>query len=295
MPTPHAPTAMLAGHSYPISFQINTSRGCLALFTPQPLRVPMNSPLPTPTSPNSRGFTLIELLVVIAIIALLVALALPALGKARRSAWEVRCLSNHRSLAIAQTLYADQYKGLLADVGLSHGGVGDEDLSWTRTLAEFYGPPAALLSPGDRSAFWPASQGGQGLQINGRNRISSYAMNNFLSRTYNPGLLDREPFDRVSKIDRPGQTVVFLLLAEDGDFAVSDHTHIEGWGSGSRAPAIAATEVNLSKYGGAPRTFSSVSTWSFLDTHASTLRFSRVYTDWETNAFNPQWATIGPP
>ncbi len=66
-----------------------------------------------PSARTSRAFTLIELLVVIAIIAILMAILMPALNRAREQGKRAVCLQNNKTLMLGWMLYCDEFRGYM--------------------------------------------------------------------------------------------------------------------------------------------------------------------------------------
>jgi prepilin-type N-terminal cleavage/methylation domain-containing protein/prepilin-type processing-associated H-X9-DG protein len=81
-----------------------------------------------------QAFTLIELLVVVAIIAILIGILLPALGKARSTAWQIGGASTQRQLMLGMISYAAGNDGWIPGVNTSGskliGGVDANDIAW---------------------------------------------------------------------------------------------------------------------------------------------------------------------
>lgn len=102
---------------------------------------------------QSRAFTLVELLVVIAIIAILAALLLPSLQKAREQAKTAFCLSNQKQIALAITLYCDTYENkhpLFTDVSIG--------ANWHRHIWPFLRQGGTYSSWGDEYTVVNQSQ-----------------------------------------------------------------------------------------------------------------------------------------
>ena len=156
-----------------------------------------------------QGFTLIELLMVIAIIAILAALLLPALNRAKEQATGISCVNHLKQLAAAAQMYAADNRGLLAENPVQGKG-GNAWITGNMQVT----PDATNTSLIRQSKFFPYA-GGVGLfhcptdrstDLRRAPRVRSYAMNSWIGSR---------------AMELPRQSTGYRTFIKDTEFAVA--------------------------------------------------------------------------
>jgi prepilin-type N-terminal cleavage/methylation domain-containing protein/prepilin-type processing-associated H-X9-DG protein len=170
-----------------------------------------------PTRCSQRAFTLIELLVVLAIIAILAAMLLPGLARAKSRGKSAACMSNLRQIGIALRMYADDSGGWLPTT--THGG--STNASWIYQLAGQLGNVEGVrICPEDPKRAERLAA-----------HAASYTQNEFVFVDLtDPFGRILESYRKLEALHHPAITFTTFEISDAvGVNMMNDHTHSRQW------------------------------------------------------------------
>jgi prepilin-type N-terminal cleavage/methylation domain-containing protein/prepilin-type processing-associated H-X9-DG protein len=174
--------------------------------------------------PKIRGFTLVELLVVIGIIALLIAILMPALAKAKEQANRTACMSNLRQLGAAMLMYTDENKGYYPHCAA--GTYFDDWIYWESSRNPDEGRLVKYMGRKFNPKIYrcPTDDG-----FDTRSYKYSYTVNYYITGYY--GEIATKPRNKVSQIRQPATKILMIdessATIDDGTWA-PDHYALDG-------------------------------------------------------------------
>ena len=115
-----------------------------------------------------NGFTLIELLVVIAIIAILAAILLPVLAKAKEKALQTQCISNYKQIGVAVQIYVEDFGGYFPIA--SYTDSSGNSIVWTKELGPYLPQQGNKVTSTENKVFICPSANYKGPLPNGLSR-----------------------------------------------------------------------------------------------------------------------------
>jgi prepilin-type N-terminal cleavage/methylation domain-containing protein/prepilin-type processing-associated H-X9-DG protein len=211
------------------------------------------------------GFTLIELLVVIAIIALLAAMLLPALSRAKESARVAQCLSNQRQIGLAVRLYADDNDDTFPRS--QHSAFANGQLAWERAIAPQLGSTTTAWTNLLNGVYHCASS-----------KLTtplSYGMNVYLEVGPDDDYTGKpQTWHKLARISKPSTTII---AAEPGTAA--DHIMAHFWIS----QADGFDEVDAKRH-------AQKANYTFADGHSELLPLAKTYAPPQLDLWNPSLA-----